>query len=146
MVCAFCVVVETPILGQAIGTPLLPHLGKVAGAGFFGSVVLSLLLTPLCYYGMSVRVDADGIRSYNAWGLPAFLEWRQMVRVRPCRLLNLRYLRLDRLGTRPVLWLPIFLKDPAAFERAVREFVGENNALTIYFDSSPAAADSATAP
>lgn len=140
----FCIVICTP-LSVIIAAPslavtrhyasYLPAIIIVTLIMVVAGLILSVVITLICIYGMPVRIGPDGINSYNAWGFPASLKWSQIQRVRPIRILWLRSFRLDIPDEKPVVWLPLYVTDLYGLTQAVRDFGGERNILVEYFDS-----------
>jgi len=115
----------------AVGLPfyvVLPVLSAVPIAIFIVGIAASAAAwTGLIIWQLKVRVDAEGVHATDLWGLPRSVGWTDIDRVKPCRFFNLSYLRVFPVdGTRP-LWLPTFISNREAFQRAVNELAPTEN-------------------
>lgn len=79
-----------------------------------------------------ISIEEGGLRTYDGFGLPAFVEWQKVKRIRRISFgLGVKWLLLD--DGRPFLKLagmPVFVEDKADVLRQVKANAGAEHVLT----------------
>lgn len=106
------------VLGGLIGNALL------FGPGLAIAVILFF----------PVYVSPAGLRCYNFWGVYGPARWDDIQSATRINLVGFRYLRVVSRGRNTPLWVPLFLAKKREFAEQVREFAGEENAVSRALD------------
>jgi hypothetical protein len=132
------------VAAAGIGVPLAlalvmlagvkPPPGQLLGAvalGVGGGEVAALLclLAFIAYF--KVRVSAEELGGFDAWGRYREITWDHLRVARPVNLLGLKYLRVYGTGGKALLSLPLFLSDLEGFCRLVRRHAGPEHPLAL---------------
>lgn len=102
--------------------PRLPMIWWAAGMGL--AMAILVFLCP-------VYVSAEGIRSYNFYGIYSTVAWNAEMRTRRHNLFGLRYIVISSRANWTELWVPLFLSDMRGFTEAVAEFGGDEHPLVL---------------
>lgn len=101
---------------------------KIAGGGVMVAAIVARFFP--------VVANANGLRARNFWGLARELRWDEITGVAPIRwLIFTRFARVSTARSRNLIWLPLFLREQAEFERAVIGWAPPDNALRLFFET-----------
>jgi hypothetical protein len=106
----------------------LPAYAWMLGA----TVVLSLFFAVLTSRLFPVRLSSIGISGFSFWGRRTSLRWSDVRRARAIHLANLRYLRIVG-AARPALYVPLQVRGPGDFGRALLSYLPDGNPLERVF-------------
>lgn len=94
---------------------------------FFAFAVLPLWLTFVSAF-LPVKINRFGIQIAP---LQSFIEWSEMKSARYCWM-GLSHARISIQGRFFKMWLPLTLRDPKGFARAVEEWAPADNPLRLF--------------
>ena len=83
-----------------------------------------------------VIASERGLRARNFWGQAREVSWDEITHVAPIRwLIWTRFARLSTPTCKSIVWLPLFLREQCAFERAVCRWAPPTCALRVFFEN-----------
>jgi hypothetical protein len=101
-------------------------------AALIAMVVFSIIATyAISSYFISI-ISSNGINGFNFVGKRKFIEWSEVVLVKPSNLGGLRYLRVFSRKSMLALWLPMNVGNINGLLEDVIALVPENNPLSEY--------------
>jgi hypothetical protein len=109
---------------QAGGAPSVPQIAITAASAVVCGVIFTLAVG-FCV----VEVNADGLQSYDFFGLYKLARWDAVTEVRPTNFAGLRYVRVYAAGTPRPRWVPLFLTDMPGFAAAVARLGGADHPI-----------------
>ena len=98
--------------------------------GLGGAALAALVLTFLVVLFFPVSVGASGLQSFDAWGRYHRVAWTDITAAQPCRVVGLKYLRVQHGTAGRTVWVPLFLADMDRFRSLVLQHGGPANLLT----------------
>ena len=121
-------VLPTIVLPLLTGRMLRPIDFSALFVGLMGELFFAVLFS-LCF---PVRLHSEGLRGFNAWGVPCRVAWDEITTVTPSRALGLPWLIVRsrrRQNVLNALWVPLYFTDKSKFWEALTEFAPPSSPL-----------------
>jgi len=78
-------------------------------------------------------VTSGGVAAHTFWGVRRFTSWSDVMAIRPCSILGLKFLRLDSRSDGKTAWLSLFLSPKSEFRGAMLRLAPPEHAIRAYF-------------
>ena len=118
------------------------ELGKmhtdVLARGLIATQLLVIIVSLVLYYFLAVvEINSEGIFASEEFGKYFYLvEWDEMEKIKPIRIMGLLSVRLFFKEAKRPLWIPLFIINKYHdFQEFILKSAPANNVLRNYFDS-----------
>ena len=109
------------------------NFNRIAVAiGAVGGIIIGLVCSWLFAKSSPLILSDDGISGHSVWGTRRFIRWQDIEKVRPFKMLNLRYLRLYARANSRVTWVAMFQAQPADFRSELERLVPLDSKILSY--------------
>jgi hypothetical protein len=78
-------------------------------------------------------VTSGGVAAHTFWGVQRFTSWSDVMAIRPCSILGLKFLRLDSRSDGKTAWLSLFLSPKSEFRGTVLRLAPPDHPIRGYF-------------
>ncbi len=101
-------------------------------AALSAMAVFSIIVTYAASSYFKSTLTSSGIHGFNFVGKRKYMEWNEVISVKPSNIGGLRYLRVFSLTSRLAIWLPLNVNNINELIKVVSTLAPEKNALREY--------------